>query len=163
MHPFFTVGHSSRSFEVCAELSTGVDIGLVTDIRNVPISRTNPQFNKDTFADALAVFHILYDQSAALGVGFAKKQKLYLGMSTVSGRMRVSIPMPIMRVSHDFTWAASISSSRGIHGAARSCVRKLYDGGVIGGLSSIILSRGETCYPHYGRAALSLPALRWMP
>lgn len=65
--PFFTIGHSNRSLEECAGLLTGADIGLVADIRKVPMSRANPQFTKDTFLDAPVGFHISYDHVAALG------------------------------------------------------------------------------------------------
>ena len=39
----------------------------VVDIRSVPRSRTNPQFNKETLPDALAAFGIAYTHLAALG------------------------------------------------------------------------------------------------
>ena len=65
--PFFTVGHSNRSFQAFAALLIGAEINLVADIRTVPRSRANPQFNKGTLPDALAPFHISYDHVAALG------------------------------------------------------------------------------------------------
>lgn len=45
--PFFTISHSNRSLEQFIPLLTEADIDLVADIRTVPRSRTNPQFNKD--------------------------------------------------------------------------------------------------------------------
>lgn len=66
-HPFFTVGHSNRSHEEFAALLTAADIGLVADIRKVPRSRANPQFNKDALPDALAATGISYEHLAALG------------------------------------------------------------------------------------------------
>jgi uncharacterized protein (DUF488 family) len=65
--PFFTIGHSNRSLEEFVELLRGADIDLVADIRAVPRSRANPQFNKDTLPEALAAFHISYEHMAALG------------------------------------------------------------------------------------------------
>jgi uncharacterized protein (DUF488 family) len=65
--PFFTVGHSNRSLEDFAELLGGPDIDLVVDIRTIPRSRANPQFNRDTLPDALAAFGISYEHVAALG------------------------------------------------------------------------------------------------
>jgi uncharacterized protein (DUF488 family) len=65
--PFFTIGHSNRSLEELVELLSGTKIDLLADIRTVPRSRTNPQFNKDTLADALAAFDISYEHMAALG------------------------------------------------------------------------------------------------
>lgn len=65
--PFFTIGHSNRSLEELTELLSGADIGLVADIRTIPRSRTNPQFNEDTLPDALAARLISYEHVAALG------------------------------------------------------------------------------------------------
>jgi uncharacterized protein (DUF488 family) len=65
--PFFTIGHSSRSIEEFVELLRNADIDLVADIRRVPRSRANPQFNQDALPEALAPFHISYEHMAALG------------------------------------------------------------------------------------------------
>jgi uncharacterized protein (DUF488 family) len=65
--PFFTIGHSNRSLEEFIELLTGARISLVADIRTVPRSRTNPQFNRDTLPDALVSSDISYEHIAALG------------------------------------------------------------------------------------------------
>jgi uncharacterized protein (DUF488 family) len=65
--PFFTIGHSNRSLEEFAALLNGVGIGLVADIRKVPMSTTNPQFNKDTLPGVLATFDISYEHIGALG------------------------------------------------------------------------------------------------
>jgi uncharacterized protein (DUF488 family) len=65
--PFFTVGHSTRILEEFIELLREAEIRLVADIRTVPRSRTNPQFNKDTLPGALAAFDISYEHMAALG------------------------------------------------------------------------------------------------
>src|SRR6185503_1498582 len=65
--PFFTIGHSNRSLEAFIELLKGVHIDLVADIRTIPRSRTNPQFNKTALPDALAAFDVSYAHMAALG------------------------------------------------------------------------------------------------
>jgi uncharacterized protein (DUF488 family) len=65
--PFFSIGHSTRSLDEFAELLTEVDVGLVADIRRVPRSSANPQFNADTLPDALAAKAISYEHVAALG------------------------------------------------------------------------------------------------
>jgi uncharacterized protein (DUF488 family) len=64
---FFTIGHSNRSFAQFVELLREARIELVADIRTVPRSRANPQFNKDTLPGALAGFEISYEHLAALG------------------------------------------------------------------------------------------------
>jgi uncharacterized protein (DUF488 family) len=65
--PFFTIGHSNRTLGEFVELLREADIALVADIRTIPRSRTNPQFNKDTLPGALAAFEIGYEHVAALG------------------------------------------------------------------------------------------------
>jgi uncharacterized protein (DUF488 family) len=65
--PFFTIGHSNRDLGAFMELLGEAQIGLVADIRTVPKSRANPQFNKDTLPGALAANGISYEHMAALG------------------------------------------------------------------------------------------------
>ena len=65
--PFFTIGHSNRSIETFIELLQGAGIELVADIRTVPRSRANPQFNTDTLPGCLAPSGIGYEHMAALG------------------------------------------------------------------------------------------------
>jgi uncharacterized protein (DUF488 family) len=65
--PFFTIGHSNRSLEEFAALLTGAEIGLVADVRKIPMSRANPQFNRDVLPEALAATDISYEHIAALG------------------------------------------------------------------------------------------------
>jgi uncharacterized protein (DUF488 family) len=65
--PFFTIGHSNHSLEEFVKLLSGVNIELVADIRTIPRSRANPQFNEDALSRALADFHISYEHMAALG------------------------------------------------------------------------------------------------
>jgi uncharacterized protein (DUF488 family) len=65
--PFFTIGHSNRSLDEFGELLRGSQIELVADIRTVPKSRANPQFNKDTLPDALAALGVGYEHMPALG------------------------------------------------------------------------------------------------
>lgn len=65
--PFFTIGHSNRPIETFVALLQGAGIELVTDIRTVPRSRANPQFNMDTLPSHLASYDIGYEHMAALG------------------------------------------------------------------------------------------------
>ncbi len=65
--PFFTIGHSSRSLDEFVEMLRGPYVDRVVDIRTIPKSRANPQFNKDSLPDALAAFDISYEHVAALG------------------------------------------------------------------------------------------------
>lgn len=65
--PFFTIGHSNRSSQEFVELLVSAEIDLVADIRTIPRSRTNPQFNKETLPAALAEYRISYEHLEALG------------------------------------------------------------------------------------------------
>lgn len=66
-HPFYTIGHSTRSIEEFVDLLQECEVRLVVDVRTVPRSRTNPQYNRDALPDALAPFQIGYEHVAALG------------------------------------------------------------------------------------------------
>ena len=65
--PFFTIGHSTRSIEEFVDLLVPADIRLVVDVRTIPKSRGNPQYNSDEFAKALSEFQIDYERIATLG------------------------------------------------------------------------------------------------
>jgi len=65
--PFFTIGHSNRSIELFVALLREAQVELLVDIRKIPMSRANPQFNEDRLPDAMAAFQISYEHIAALG------------------------------------------------------------------------------------------------
>jgi uncharacterized protein (DUF488 family) len=65
--PFFTIGHSTRSVDDFVALLNVHDIKLVVDVRAVPRSRTNPQYNSKEFSEALSEFQVGYQHIAALG------------------------------------------------------------------------------------------------
>lgn len=64
---FFTIGHSTRSVAELAGLLQQVGAGLVADVRTVPRSRTNPQFNADALPASLAPWGIGYRHLRSLG------------------------------------------------------------------------------------------------
>jgi len=66
-NPFFTIGHSTRPIDEFVSLLKGVGVSLVVDVRTVPRSRTNPQYNSDALPGSLALFQINYEHIAALG------------------------------------------------------------------------------------------------
>jgi uncharacterized protein (DUF488 family) len=76
-NPFFTIGHSTRSTEEFAALLRAAHVELVVDVRTVPRSRTNPQFNREVLPASLAPQGVAYEHVAALG-GLRGKQ---LGVS----------------------------------------------------------------------------------
>jgi uncharacterized protein (DUF488 family) len=66
-HRFFTIGHSTRSISEFVGLLNEAEVRLVIDVRTVPRSRTNPQYNMDTLPETLAEFQVGYEHIAALG------------------------------------------------------------------------------------------------
>src|SRR4051794_16192899 len=71
-HPVFTIGHSTRSLQEFTELLRAGDVQLIVDVRSVPRSRANPQYNADILPDGLAPYQVEYMRIAELG-GLRKK------------------------------------------------------------------------------------------
>jgi len=46
-----TVGHSTRPLDEFVALLKAHDVSLVADVRTIPRSQHNPQFNKDSLPD----------------------------------------------------------------------------------------------------------------
>ncbi len=67
LNPFFTIGHSTRTVDELVALLREAGCDLLVDVRSVPRSRTNPQFNADALPGSLAPAGIAYRHLAALG------------------------------------------------------------------------------------------------
>lgn len=72
--PLYTIGHSTRSLDDFVALLAQAGILYLADIRTVPRSRTNPQFNRNTLPESLAAHGITYEHMSALG-GLRGKSK----------------------------------------------------------------------------------------
>ena len=70
----YTIGHSTRPLDEFVAMLNAFDVDTVIDVRTVPRSRTNPQYNLDTLPETLAGFAIGHLQIPALG-GLRKKSK----------------------------------------------------------------------------------------
>jgi uncharacterized protein (DUF488 family) len=66
-----TVGHSTRSLEEFIDLLKAHAVASLIDVRTVPRSRRNPQFDRDTLPGALQATGIRYAHVAGLG-GFRR-------------------------------------------------------------------------------------------
>ena len=64
---FFTIGHSTRTIVEFVDLLRESGVGLVIDVRSMPRSRTNPQFNQQSLPEALAPWQIGYEHISELG------------------------------------------------------------------------------------------------
>ena len=67
MPTIFTIGHSTRTIAELVALLQQVAVDLLVDVRSIPRSRTNPQFNADALPDALVDAGIAYRHLPALG------------------------------------------------------------------------------------------------
>lgn len=63
----YAVGHSTRKAEELVELLRAHGVRTLVDIRTVPRSRTNPQFNRDTLPRTLAAADLGYVHLPRLG------------------------------------------------------------------------------------------------
>jgi uncharacterized protein (DUF488 family) len=62
-----TVGHSTRSLDDFIGLLQAHGVELLVDVRTVPCSRHNPQFNQETLPESLAAAGITYKHMPGLG------------------------------------------------------------------------------------------------
>jgi uncharacterized protein (DUF488 family) len=63
----WTVGHATRALSELLGLLAEHGIERLVDVRTIPRSRHNPQFNRDTFPEALAAAGVAYVHMAGLG------------------------------------------------------------------------------------------------
>ncbi len=83
----FTVGHSTRSFDEFSELLRAHGITEVVDVRTIPKSRRNPQFNEAALKKSLHREHIGYRLEKKLGgLRHTKKDSVNLGWRNTSFR-----------------------------------------------------------------------------
>jgi len=75
MHTIFTIGHSKRELAEFIELLRRHRVGLVVDVRKMPRSRSNPQFNGPDLKVSLEACGISYVHLESL-TGFRGKAKL---------------------------------------------------------------------------------------
>ena len=62
-----TIGHSTRTLEEFVQLLEVYGVTLLVDVRTVPRSRHNPQFNKETFPTTLKHYGVKYIHMPEIG------------------------------------------------------------------------------------------------
>jgi uncharacterized protein (DUF488 family) len=83
----FTIGHSTRPIEEFIGLLKANGLRQVLDIRTIPKSRHNPQFNNDSLADSLGTAGIGYVHMKELGgLRHARRDSVNLGWRNASFR-----------------------------------------------------------------------------
>src|SRR6185295_7556106 len=63
----FTIGHSTHRLDDFVAMLRAHGVERLVDVRTVPRSRHNPQFNRDTFSEALHNRHSSYRHLKSLG------------------------------------------------------------------------------------------------
>ena len=63
----FTIGHSTRTLDEFIGLLKAYGVNLVVDVRTVPRSRHNPQFNKEMFPASLKTSGVRYIHMPEIG------------------------------------------------------------------------------------------------
>ena len=82
-----TIGHSTRSIESFIEMLRAYGVKRLVDVRTIPRSRTNPQFNRESLAQSLAEAGIGYTHVAELGgLRHARKDSRNTGWRNASFR-----------------------------------------------------------------------------
>lgn len=85
--PLYTVGHSNRTIEDFIALLRAQGVRRIVDIRTIPRSRHNPQFNEARLARSLRRAGIAYAREPLLGgLRRAKKDSVNLGWRNLSFR-----------------------------------------------------------------------------
>ncbi len=83
----FTIGHSTHSIEEFVDILKAHGVELVIDIRTIPKSRHNPQYNSDTLASVLQGYAIGYEHLPGLGgLRHAKKDSINTAWENASFR-----------------------------------------------------------------------------
>jgi uncharacterized protein (DUF488 family) len=63
----FTIGHSTRTIEEFVKLLKTYSVSLIIDVRTVPLSRHNPQFNRETLSNTIKAQGIKYIHMPGIG------------------------------------------------------------------------------------------------
>jgi uncharacterized protein (DUF488 family) len=82
----YTIGHSTRTTRELVELLRAHGVQQVVDVRIMPKSRHNPQFNRPALSRALHAVKIGYRHLKALGGRHARPDSINLGWHNVSFR-----------------------------------------------------------------------------
>ena len=148
MPTIFTIGHSTRTIEEFVALLRQVVVDLLVDVRSIPRSRTNPQFNADALPEALwtqASPTVIWRPLADYGTGTRERchRPIRSGGSPPSGTMPIT--RQLRRFERD--WPNCERSPVTI--AALLCAPKLCGGAATAASSPTICWRKEfRCHTH---------------
>jgi uncharacterized protein (DUF488 family) len=83
----YTIGHSTRTQEELMELLKENGIELLLDIRRIPFSRHNPQFNREEMVRVVPAYGLRYEHCTELG-GVKPPQQVIEAARSCSERSR---------------------------------------------------------------------------
>lgn len=87
MTAIYAIGHSTRPLDKFIEILLAHHITLLADIRTIPRSRHNPQFNRESLEIELPKTRIKYRHVKALGgLRHSKKDSINVGWENASFR-----------------------------------------------------------------------------
>lgn len=142
MPTIYTIGHSTRPIAEFVSLLRQVAVDLLVDVRSIPRSRTNPQFNSDTLAVTLVDSGISYRHLAALGVCGIGKGEQRRRLIRFGGSLH-SETMPITRRLTRSEWDRVNFEPSLVTIAARLCAPRLSGGAVTAASSQTICWQKE--------------------
>jgi uncharacterized protein (DUF488 family) len=106
-----TIGHSNRPIGTFVELLRANAIVRVLDVRTVPRSRHNPQFNRATLAESLGALTVGYTHLPGLGgLRHARADSLNAGWNNLSFRGYADY-MQSPEFAENVQWVAKLAGS----------------------------------------------------
>lgn len=109
-----TIGHSTRTIEEFIGLLQARHVACVVDVRTVPRSRHNPQFNRDTLPASLNAVHIGYEHMPGLGgLRHAQRDSINMGWRNTSFRGWINGTPDNRKSSHERSIIMKTISTQG--------------------------------------------------
>jgi len=166
--PFFTIGHSTRSVAELAGLLQQAGAGLLVDVRAIPRSRTNPQFNADALSESLAPWQIGYTGTSARSAACAGTPRTKARPRTSTGRTGVSGTTPTTpRPSRSASGWPSCAISAASMFCAIICAEAVWWRCHRRFIANYLMSEGERVFHIMGAGkiepAVLSPAAVWQP
>lgn len=110
-HLICTIGHSTRPIDTFVNLLKTNEIVRVLDVRTVPRSRHNPQFNRDALSASLGAVDIAYTHLPGLGgLRHARANSPNLGWHNLSFRGYADY-MQTPEFAENVKWVAALAGT----------------------------------------------------
>ena len=97
----YTIGHSTRTLDELVGMLLSFDVSVLADIRTIPRSRHNPQFNGDSIRSALCSRGLHYVYFPELGgLRHARKDSSNTGWRNASFRGFAALGLTKLSICH---------------------------------------------------------------